>query len=111
MKTGRILAALIALIVLCGPLCALPLVMASAKTTENCHSKNPDGKGQTEIHTCCQAGVVSSAQLSFPHTSIFVSIAYSRVPSLSGYEESGWPDFNGSISHPDPISTRAILRI
>ena len=111
MKTGRILAALIALMVFCGPLCALPLVMASAKTTENCHSKNPDGKGQTEIHMCCQAGLVSSLQLAFPQTSISVGIVYSPLPSLSGYKESSGPDLYGSISHPDPISTHAILRI
>ena len=61
MQVRRILIGLIALVVLCGPLCSLPLAVASPEK-EDCHKESKSQKEQLGIHSCCDAAVLPAVK-------------------------------------------------
>ena len=69
MQVRRILIGLIALVVLCGPLCSLPLAVASPET-EDCHKESESQKEQLGIHSCCDAAVLPAVNALSPDSAV-----------------------------------------
>jgi hypothetical protein len=110
MRAARILIGLVALVILCGPICTIPIAYASV-TTKDCHSKPIEQKNQSGIHACCQTGLLPSADFSPPEwTASIFGVNSSSEQFAAGHSEAYFPSFLNPTPR-EHASTFTILRI
>ncbi len=111
MTASRVLIGLAALVVFCGPLCSIPLAVASP-SSQDCHSKPVEKKSQSGIHACCQAGLVPSSHMNLPELPASSLDHEQTSPlQLTALKEDGSIAFIEQKALYDRLSSCTILRI